>query len=256
MDRTVLLLLHYVGTAFAGWQRQPDARTVQSELERVLSRLCGAPIRAHAAGRTDAGVHALGMAVSTVVPERWTPSALHRALNALLPPDCWVSEVREAGPGFHARKCADRRSYRYLIGTDPASRSPFRRPYEWALGQPLDPALLTRVAEGLLGEHDFRALAVQTAAKPHCRCRLELARWTPRDGGTGLRFEVSANRFLHHMVRILVATMVDIAMARRPEGDLARLLVADPAVRASPPAPAEGLYFVGAEYPSHWFPES
>lgn len=255
MDRTVLLHLHYDGARFAGWQRQPESRTVQGELEAVLARLCGGPVPAHAAGRTDAGVHALGMAVSFTVTERWTPAALRRGLNALLPSDCWVERAIEVGAGFHARKSAGERSYRYLVGTDQAARSPFRRPFEWALGRPLDLDCLHRVSAGLLGEHDFRSLAVQTGAKLNCRCELRVARWSDRAVGSGVQFEVSANRFLHHMVRMLVGTMVDMALGHRPEEDMTRLLALDPEVRSSPPAPAEGLYFVKADYPSRWFME-
>ncbi|HEX9755270.1 MAG TPA: tRNA pseudouridine(38-40) synthase TruA [Gemmatimonadales bacterium] len=255
MERTVLVGLQFDGTHFAGWQRQPQGRTVQGAFEAVLARLCGSPVVAHAAGRTDAGVHALGMAVSATVPARWTPDALGRALNALLPSDCWVQQVVETRSGFHARKCATARTYEYRVGTDPASRSPFRRPYEWALGRGLDLAQLHRAAELLPGRHDFRTLAVQTGGRRNCRCQVREARWAARACGGGLRFEITADRFLHHMVRMLVGTMMQIAQARRPVEDLALLLEGDGAVRASPPAPAEGLYFVRAEYPPHWFPD-
>src|SRR5258706_1203273 len=118
MPRTFLVTLHYDGGQFAGWQRQPEERTVQADFEQVLERLCERPTRAHAAGRTDAGVHALGMAVSCQMPERWCATSLRRALNSLLPGDCWVAETREMRPGFHARTCATGRRYRYLVGTD------------------------------------------------------------------------------------------------------------------------------------------
>jgi tRNA pseudouridine38-40 synthase len=253
MDRTVCARIHYDGRGFAGWQIQPGGRTVQGELEAVLGRLCSTPIRAHGAGRTDAGVHALGMAVSAVVPAKWTPVALQEALNALLPTDIWVERLEEVRPGFHARMSAGGRSYCYRIGTDAGSRSPFRRPYEWGLRRELDGDLLASLAAVVSGPHDFRALAVHTGLKRNCRCDIRRARWVRRAGNTGWEFHVAADRFLHHMVRILVGTMVDAATARRPPGDLARLLAEDPGVRASPPAPAEGLYFMAAEYPDHWF---
>ena len=253
MDRTVCARLQYDGSQFVGWQVQPEGRTVQGEMETVLERLCGRPVRVHAAGRTDAGVHALGMAVSAIVPARWTPDALRRALNALLPPDCWVMELSEARPGFHARRSAVERSYSYRIGTDPAARSPFRRRYEWALGLELPLERLAPQAAALLGAHDFRSLAVHTGQRQNCRSTIRRAEWVRRDNGCGVEFHVSADRFLHHMVRMLVATMVDAALGRRPERDLERLLALDPAVRSSPPAPAHGLYFVRAGYPDHWF---
>jgi len=253
MPRTFLATLQFDGTSFLGWQRQREGRTVQGELEAVLSRLAGHAVRVHAAGRTDAGVHALGLGVSFTLPDRWTPDALGRALNALLPADCFATEVREARPGFHARTCATERRYQYLIGTDRLARSPFRRPFEWALGTPLELAPLAAAAARLVGARDFKAFSVQRAPRPHTRCEVRLAEWSRRAGGEGIRFEIRADRFLHHMVRMLVGTMVDVALARRPLADLDRLLAREPGVRTSPPAPAEGLYFVTASYPEEWF---
>ena len=175
MTRTFLATLEFDGTRFVGWQRQREGRTVQEELEKVLERLTGGAIRAHAAGRTDAGVHAMGMSVSFALPARWTPDSLQRALNALLPDDCYVAGVRETRDGFHARTCAMEREYEYRIGTDADAHSPFRRPYEWALDLPLDAASLLRTAGRLLGEHDFLAFSVKGSFRPHTRCRVRLA---------------------------------------------------------------------------------
>src|ERR1043166_7752130 len=142
MARTFLVTLHYDGGGFAGWQRQVEERTVQGEVERALQRLCAQPVRVHAAGRTDAGVHAIGMGASCTVSDRWTDGALRRALNALLPEDCRAMDVQEAREGFHARKSACARRYRYVIGTDEAAGSPFRRRHERPLGRSLaEPAL-------------------------------------------------------------------------------------------------------------------
>lgn len=253
MPRTFLATLQYDGTRFVGWQRQREGRTVQQELETVLARLAGHDVRVHAAGRTDAGVHALGMGVSFTLPDRWTPAALERAMNALAPPDCFVAAVREARPGFHARKCAVERRYEYRIGTDALARSPFRRPFEWALGLPLEAAALNGVSAVLRGRHDFGAFAVKSAVRPHTRCEVRLLEWTARPEGAGVRLEIAADRFLHHMVRIVTATVVDAALGRRPPHDLTRLLERAPGVRASAPAPAAGLYFLSARYPETWF---
>jgi tRNA pseudouridine38-40 synthase len=253
MDRTVWARLEFDGTGFVGWQLQPGARTVQGEVEAVLARLCGRPVRVHAAGRTDAGVHALGMAISATVPERWTPETLHRALNALLPPDCWVAAVREVRPGFHARRCALARVYRYRVGTDPAAASPFRRRWEWALGQPLPMDTLRQCAAVLAGRHDFRAFAAHAGGRRNCRCEIRRAEWIARRGNRGADFVVAADRFLHRMVRVLVGTMVEAALGRRPVEDLERLLASTPGMRASPPAPPQGLCFLRAEYPAYWF---
>lgn len=249
MTRTFLALLHFDGRGFIGWQRQAAGRSVQSEVEAVLARLADGPVRAAGAGRTDAGVHAEGLGVSFAMPARWDPPALRRALNALLPADCWVAAVHEMAPDFHARKSALARRYRYAIGTDEASASPFRRPFEWALGRPLDLARLERAADVIRGEHDFEAFSVRGQEKPHHRCRLSVAEWRGR-GALGVELHIEADRFLHHMVRMLVGTMVDIALARRPPEDMARLLEGRSNQETSAPAPPEGLYFVRATYPA------
>ena len=249
MSRTFLATLHFDGTGFVGWQRQPAGRSVQIEFERVLERLFERPAVAHAAGRTDAGVHAVGLAVGFTAPASWTAVALRRALNALLPKDCWVESVRPMQPGFHARKSAISRRYRYEIGVDEAAASPFRRPFEWALGRQLDGAALRSSAMLLRGDHDFRAFAAKGAPKPHYRCRLSRAEWVSRPEGRGVTFLVEADRFLHHMVRMLVGTMVDVGLERRPLADIEALLERGDNSGTSPPAPPQGLYFVAATYP-------
>ncbi len=245
----ILLVTQYAGGGFAGWQRQPGPRTVQGEMERVLERLCGAPVAAVAAGRTDAGVHAHGQAVGVRVPPRWTPASLRRAMNALLPGDIWIAEAHRMAAEFHPRWSATARRYGYLVGSDEAARSPFRRPFEWHVRRPLDPGALAAEAEVLLGEHTFRAFAIAHTAPPtdpH-RCVVHLARWVPREGGW--TFEIEANRFLHHMVRFLVSTMVEVASGRRPRGTMARLLAAPDNRETPPPAPPEGLSLRAVTYP-------
>ncbi len=269
MSRTYLALLHYDGGDFAGWQRQPESRTVQAEFEGVLERLCGRRIVAHGAGRTDAGVHAIGMGVSFAVPEKWTADGLRRALNALLPRDCWVERLTPMVPGFHARKSATGRRYRYEVGTDEASISPFRRRTEWALGRPLDPVAIHSAAAMILGTHEFRGFAVRKAAaedsvqatsgahpgRPY-ECTVRMAHWEPRDEDRGFRFHVAADRFLHHMVRFLVGTMIEIGLGRRPLEDMATLLTSTDNQTTSPPAPPQGLFFVAAEYPAACYAEA
>ena len=179
--RPTLLILHYDGGAFAGWQRQKAARTVQGDLEAALERLVGHRTSVVGAGRTDAGVHALGQAAAAAVSER---------------------------------------------------------------------ALLAASAAELVGEHGFRGLSAWGQEKTHYRCRVLEAAWQLREDGTGLEFWITADRFLHRMVRILVGTMVDIARGRRPPSDLSRLLKATDNQGASPPAPPQGLFLVNVRYPA------
>jgi len=256
--RPFLAVVQYDGARFVGWQRQPGGRTVQAEFELVLERLAGRKTTATGAGRTDTGVHALGQGVSFALPERWSGQGegVLRALNALLPRDVWVERVHEMRPGFHARRSARARRYRYVIGTDAGSRSPFRRPYEWALGRPLDAARLAAAAAALPGVHEFRGLAAAGVVSSDYRCRVASAEWAPRPDGAGMTFTIEADRFLHRMVRFLVGAMVDIALGRRPPSDFSELLQARDNLAASPPAPPQGLYLVAVRYPADLYAEA
>ena len=248
-SRSVQLVLHYDGAGFAGWQRQRDQRTVQGELEGALHRLCDAPVPVTGAGRTDAGVHARGQAAGVRVPDRWTPATLRRALNAVLPHEIWVASASEMRPEFHARFSAVARRYCYLVGTDDEALSPFRRRWELAVRHPLDRERLDASAAAAIGEHSFRAFAVRGTAPPgdDHRCAVHDARWSERRGG--LTFVIEANRFLHHMVRFLVGTMLDIASGRRDVQVMTDLLQAATNDDVSPPAPAHGLYLERVRYP-------
>lgn len=241
-------ILQYDGRHFAGWQRQPADRTVQAEFEAILERLTGGRVVAHAAGRTDSGVHALGQVVSFALPERWQLRAALRAIRALSPPDLWLARIGAAPPGFHARKHALSRRYRYVVGCDAAAASPFRRGFEWAVGEPADGGVLRRTAGLVRGEHDFRAFATAGPAKQHYRCRVAVSEWQARPDQQGFIFTIEADRFLHRMVRFLVGTMVEMARGRRPVHDLERLLAAAHNQDTSPPAPPQGLFFIGARY--------
>jgi tRNA pseudouridine38-40 synthase len=251
--RPMLLVLHYDGGAFAGWQRQPRARTVQADVEAALERLIGRRAAVVGSGRTDAGVHAVGQAAAAAVPERWEPDALVRALNALLPSDVWIASACRMMPGFNPRRHATERTYCYRIGVDAGARSPFRRRWEWALPAPLDEALLHAGAAALRGTHGFRALSAVGQAKAHYRCTVHEALWQRRDDALGWELWITADRFLHRMVRFLVGLMVDVARGRRPLGDVTRLLDADDNRGASPPAPPTGLFLVGVRYPARWY---
>lgn len=251
--RTVQLVLHYDGAGFAGWQRQASGRTVQGELETAMARLCGAPVRVTGAGRTDAGVHARGQAAGVVVSERWAPPALRRALNALLPPDVWVAAAHEMRPEFHPRYSAVARRYSYLVGLDEAANSPFRRRYEWHYARAICLERLQTAAHAVVGEHTFRAFAVlgTAPATDEHRCVVRTAAWEERPGG--LCFTIEANRFLHHMVRFLVGTMLDIASGRRAPEDMDALLAAADNRGVSPPAPPHALFLDRVEYPDHLY---
>jgi len=249
-ERTVQLVLHYDGSGFSGWQRQPEQRTVQGVLELELERLCGQPTTALGSGRTDAGVHARGQSVGVRVPDRWTADALRRALNALLPDDVWVAAAYEMRAEFHARYSATARRYSYHVGTQDAANSPFRRRTEYPFKFAIDRGKLHDSARPLIGEHSFRAFAVKGTAPEtdEHRCDVRVARWEERSPGE-LVFVIEANRFLHHMVRFLVGTMLDVASGRRPVTDVTTLLQSASNQDVSAPAPPHALFLEAVEYP-------
>ncbi len=249
-ERTLQLVLHYDGAGFAGWQVQPAQRTVQGVLEEVLERLCGTRVPALGAGRTDAGVHARGQAVGVRVAERWDAASLHRALNALLPDDVWVAAVCEMQPAFHARYSATSRSYSYTVGLDEESSSPFRRRWEWRPPSPPTMQPLQECARHVLGEHSFRAFAVRGTAPEHDthRCIVTRAEWEEREGRA--IFWIDANRFLHHMVRFLVGTMVAVALGRRRAESIGELLAAPDNQQTPAPAPPHALFLEVVRYPA------
>lgn len=223
---------------------------MQGEIERTLTRITGESIQVSGAGRTDSGVHAVGQGASIKVPRRWTAAAIRRALNALLPEDIWIAESHEMVEGFHARFSATARRYGYLVGTDEATKSPFRRRYEWSVPYPINGDALAEESAALLGEHTFRAFAVARTAPvgDDHRCNIREARWTRHEGSW--EFEIEANRFLHHMVRFLVGTLIDVGQGRRPRGTLARLLTAPDNLDTSSLAPSRGLTLRRVYYPS------
>ena len=241
------LTLHYDGAAFRGWQLQPGQPTVQGALEQAVRRLVGERRQVVGAGRTDTGVHARGQVAAVTVPASWEAGALVRSLNALLPESVWVQEAEAVRPAFNPRAEATSRQYEYRVGTVPESASPFHRRWCWPLCRALDVGAAGRAATRLPGERSFRAFA--KTGQPHRGhlCRVFDARWR-RWGDLGFVFHVSANRFLHRMVRYLVGTMVEIATGRRGEGDMERLLSEDPTVITSPPAPPQGLFLTRVGY--------
>lgn len=244
----ICLTLHYDGGAFFGWQLQPGRRTVQGELERVLSRLFAAPARVLGSGRTDRGVHASGQVATVDAPRRWQAAALHRALNALLPDDVWVADARSVPDRFHPRYGAVSRAYVYRVGLARQARSPFHARWCWPVREPLDLEAVRRATGVLPGEHCFRAFAKSGQEERGDRCIIHEARWSEW-GELGLEFHVAANRFLHHMVRYLTGTLVEIGMGRRPVEHLDALLREDTVLETSPPAPPEGLFLRAVSYP-------
>jgi len=240
--------IHYDGSGFYGWQIQPERRTVQGVLQEAVERVARVSRTVTGSGRTDRGVHATGQVASVELPAKWTDETLARALNAVLPEDVWIQAARRVHRGFHPRFDAVARSYEYRVGTDAEARSPFHRRYCWPVDDALDRGLLDRAAALIPGRRSFEAFAKSGQPERGTRCRVDRAVWEPWRG-PGLRFTITADRFLHHMVRYLVGTMVDVARGRRAPAEIDELLNdPDTDLWTSPPAPPQGLFLTRVEY--------
>lgn len=244
------LTLHYDGSAFHGWQVQPGQPTVQGALEAAVSRISGHRRTVTGAGRTDSGVHATGQVAAVTMPGDWTAADLARALNALLPATVWVRSAEAVPPGFQPRFDAVSRSYSYRVGTAPEAASPFHRGWCWPLCRQIDLEAAAACVRAIVGAREFHAFAKSGQPQRGYVCNVSTAAWRPW-GELGAVFEISANRFLHRMVRYLVGTMVDVALGRRKEEDMVLLLQSgkgESALTTSPPAPPGGLFLTGVEY--------
>ena len=244
MPNRVRGVLQYDGTRYRGWQRQPDAPTVQETCERALAAVLGGTVAVVAAGRTDTGVHARGQVVHLDPPDRMTPGELLGAWNAHLPDDIWVESLEAAPNDFHARHSARWRTYRYFVAEGPGSGSPFVRRYAWAQRHPLDWPSVEAATRPLLGAHDFRRFAKGDAdgrTGPGIGiCTIMGLDWDLTAEGRVL--EITADRFLRHMVRALVAALVAVGRGRIAPASVAAALDPDGERVATGTAPPHGLF--------------
>lgn len=249
-ERNIKLTIEYDGTAYAGWQMQTNARSVQREITEAIRKVTGHEVRLIGAGRTDAGVHALGQVANFHIDHYLPIEKYCPALNHHLDDDIVIREAEEVGAEFHARFNARHRRYRYLIGQ---RRSALYRHRRWDLPQAVDRSLLSQAAAMIIGEHDFSPFCVRASLKEDNRCTIGYSRWFFT--GDLMIYEIRGNRFLHHMVRGLVATMVNLASVK-PDDNKQNLTLdefKDIIENASRDrvvftAPAAGLYLVSVGY--------
>ncbi len=234
--RNIRLLIEYDGHAYAGWQRQASDPTVQAAIEDALATLLREPVTLIGAGRTDAGVHARGQVANFRCASALGTERIARGLNGILPDDIAIRACEEAAATFHARFDAVGRRYSYAISTSPVALD--RRDC-WQVKYALDPEPMRLAASSILGAHDFTSFCRAGSDVNHHRCTVREARWDV--AGDRLLFGITADRFLHGMVRTLVGTMVDVGRGYRNAADLARMLEARDRREAGPAAPARGL---------------
>jgi tRNA pseudouridine38-40 synthase len=243
--RRIKLTLEYNGAAYHGWQVQPNMATVQGTVESWLSVITNFPVRLHAAGRTDAGVHAFGQVAHFDTPSPISLPELHRGLNRLLPEDIVVRQVLEVAHDFHSQYAAKKKTYAYVVYNHPL-RSVFRSPYAWHIRKPLDVAAMYEAAQVLVGRHDFSAFrAASCTARNPVRC---LERIAVKRRAQQIFFVLRANGFLQHMVRAIVGTLVAMGQGKMHPHRMRYILKSAQRPLAGPTAPAHGLYMIRVQY--------
>jgi tRNA pseudouridine38-40 synthase len=243
---TVKLIVEYDGSRYAGWQRQPDQPTIQEAIETALYQLTRTTVSVIGAGRTDAGVHALGQVVSFRIDRNWTAYQWTRAFNARLPSDITVRSAAIMPDDFHARYGARGKLYEYRILNRP-ERPSIDRAFVWHVYKPLDHEAMCQAAASLIGSHDFTSFEGTLTDNEDPVCDLQQLSLTRR--GDDVRIHAYADRFLKHMVRAVVGTLVEVGYGKRTPSSLEAILAAKDRTAAGRTAPPQGLFLVRVDYP-------
>jgi tRNA pseudouridine38-40 synthase len=239
------LTLEYDGSNYSGWQLQPSHDSIQGRIEAALERIFSAPVRVYGSGRTDAGVHARGQVAAISIPRPFDPAELQRALNAMLPDDIVVLDVVPAPDNFDPRRSARSRVYEYRV-LNRKIASAFEYRYSWLVREPLDLAAMNQAAHIFVGEHDFasfRSLGTEVTTTVR---RVISSEWT-RDGDI-VRYRVEGTSFLRHMVRAMVAAMIEVGRGKLMSKRIEEIFEARDRQAAPANAPPGGLYLVEVRY--------
>ncbi|MFQ5597499.1 MAG: tRNA pseudouridine(38-40) synthase TruA [Nitrospiria bacterium] len=241
----VKLTLSYDGTDYHGWQKQPRLPTIQGRMETALYQLTRQRLAVHGAGRTDAGVHALGQVAHFLSDRSFQPKDWIRGINALLPEDIVIRAAEVAKDRFHARHSAKNKQYRYLI-RNAELPSPFDRRTKWFLRQTLDVDGMSQAAEGFRGAHVFTSFCAAGAETDDHHVDLKRVDLIQREDEIAVILE--APRFLQYMVRNIVGFLVEVGKGKRGPGEVSDILAAKDRRRAGPTAPSHGLCLMKVDY--------
>lgn len=245
--RTIKLTIEYDGTAYCGWQRQPNALSIQEVVEKAVRGMTGEMGDVIGASRTDAGVHAFGQ-VAHFTTEAIIPcDGFLRGLNSILPEDIRIVRLEEARGGFHARKCALHKTYRYLIGLGPVA-SALERNRSWQLRGELDVEAMRGAAAVLIGKNDFAAFMASGCGAAHAVRTITSITIAEIGQRREISVEVTGDGFVRHMVRNMVGLMVEAGQGKRSAEDVKRILEGAERSEAGVCAPASGLYLVSIAY--------
>jgi tRNA pseudouridine38-40 synthase len=242
------ITLAYEGTCYSGWQIQPNGISIQELLQQKLQLLTKEATHVIGAGRTDAGVHALGQVAHFATAAPIDPGKVRHGLNGMLPKDIRVESVEEVPMAFHARYSAVGKMYHYHLHLDPVE-SPFFRRYRWHLHQAINISLLKEAATLFVGTHDFTTFSNEAHRGPASRSAVRTIQnieIVPQDGG--IRLEFSGNGFLYKMVRNIVGTLVEVGTGKRLPSEIPKLFQQKDRTKAGKAAPAHGLFLVSVEY--------
>ncbi len=249
------VVLCYDGSDFCGWQVQPHQPTIQGELSDAIQRITGERVLPQGSGRTDAGVHALGQVASFRLSAPIPPPNLMRALNRTLPESIRVLSAQVVAPEFHARHSVLEKTYEYRIYRGEICPPTLAR-YVYALNWPLNLEAMQQAAHHVLGEHDFTSFAASdpdssardSGLEQNCIRSVHESIWTSEiDHWT---YRVTGNGFLHHMVRNLVGTFLEVGRGSLPADSISEIIAARSRSAAGPTAPARGLFLISVKYPS------
>ncbi len=239
------VVLQYVGTRYAGWQIQKNQHTIQGKLKSALHKLTGETVSVVGAGRTDSGVHAMEQVAHLRLAEEMVTEKLFRGLNGILPWDIRVMSIDPAPQEFHSQKNALKKRYEYRIYTGPVL-PPFLHGYVHHMTRSLNVPAMQKAADHLCQSHDFRGFAAASTSVKTTVRTVFLSQI--QEQGCHLTYQIEGDGFLHHMVRNIVGTLLEVGVEKRPPDNICKILESKDRRLAGPTAPAHGLYLMRVLY--------